>query len=199
MSPISPTLVPWLIRTATKPTVVSPSTAVYRAHAEPSAARSASTRAWSESSRSWAICNAGSWTQRARSPPRSVRSRWTCSCPAATILEVLWPIAHGPLNEFGRRRSFHGDCTSSHPFVVPLPFGKRSGCLGTGNLARNHSLRPSCETKLVPIRLTSLWDRSRRIHDTPRTEQGPHRSWLAPRSIQSPQEDSYSSTSSYQR
>jgi hypothetical protein len=103
----------------------------------------------------------------------------------ATILEILGPIAHGLLNEFGRRRSFHGDCTSSHPFVVPLPFGKRSGRLGTGDLARNYSFRPSCETKLVPIRPTSSWDRSRRIHDTPRTEQGPQGSWLAPRSMQS--------------
>jgi len=93
--------------------------------------------------------------------------------PTAKSLEILWPIAHGLVHESGRRRSFHGDCTSSHPFVVPLPFGKRSGRLGTGDLARNYSLRPSCETKLVPIRLTSFWDRSRRIHDTPRTEQGP--------------------------
>ena len=90
---------------------------------------------------------------------RSRRASFLVVVSLATSLEILWGIAHGLLHEFGRRRSFHGDCTSSHPFVVPLPFGKRSGCLGTGNLARNHSLRPSCETKLVPIRPTSFPDR----------------------------------------
>lgn len=104
----------------------------------------------------------------------------------ATILEVFWSMAHGLRNEFGRRRSFHGDCTSSHPFVDPLLCGKRSGRLGTGDPARNYSLRPSCATRLVPIRTTFVWDRSRRINGLPRTEQGPQGSWLTPRSIQSP-------------
>ena len=40
------------------------------------------------------------------------------------------------VNESDCRRSCHGDCTSSHPFVNPLPFGKRPGCLRTGDLAR---------------------------------------------------------------
>ena len=119
--------------------------------------------------------------------------------PWAKSLQILRPIAHGLLNEFGRRRSFHGDCTSSHPFVAPLPFGKRSGRPKAGDLARNNSLRPSCETKLVLIRPTSPWDRSRRIRDTPRTEQGPQRSWLAPRSMQSRRKALFCFASSYQR
>jgi hypothetical protein len=56
---------------------------------------------------------------------------------------------------------------------------------GISRLTRYCSLRPSCETKLVPIRVTSHWDRSRGIHETPRTEQGPQGSWRTPRSMQS--------------
>ena len=59
------------------------------------------------------------------------------------------------------------------PSCIHFPYGKRSGRLVSGNLARYCSVRPSCATKLIPIRVTSYWDRSRRIHDTPRTEQGP--------------------------
>ena len=46
---------------------------------------------------------------------------------------------------------------------------------------------------------TSAWDRSRRIYGLRRTEQGPQGSWLAPRSIQSPQQDFRSSNLTYQR
>ena len=58
------------------------------------------------------------------------------------------------------------------PSCIRSPYGKRSGRLASDRLAQYCSLRPSCETELVPITVTSFWDRSRRIHDTPRTEQG---------------------------
>src|ERR1700722_5425944 len=54
-----------------------------------------------------------------------------------------------------------------------LPYGKRSSGLESGHLTQYCSLRPSCEAKLVPIRVTSHCDCSRGIYDTPRTEQGP--------------------------
>jgi hypothetical protein len=77
------------------------------------------------------------------------------------------------------------------PSCIRSPYGKRSGRLVTGRLTRYCFLRPSCEAELVPIRVTSLGDRPERIHDTPRTEQGPQGSWRTPRSMQSPLESSF--------
>ena len=70
------------------------------------------------------------------------------------VLGISSRIAQGLLIGFGRSRSFHGDCTPSHPFVDPLPYGKRSGRRRLDDLARNDSLRPSCVAKLVRIRAT---------------------------------------------
>jgi hypothetical protein len=72
------------------------------------------------------------------------------------------------------------------PSCIRLPYGKRSGRLVSGCLTPYCSVRPSCETQLVPIRPTSPWDRSRGIYAPPRTEQGPQGSWHLPQSMQSP-------------
>ena len=67
-------------------------------------------------------------------PRRSLRTSflWGCSVSCVSLartLPILRSIAHGLIDESGCRRFFHGDCTSSHPFVNPLPCGKRSGRL----------------------------------------------------------------------
>ena len=116
---------------------------------------------------------------RTYAPRRSLQLRFECVRHRSLLVFVRgkpadsWLIAQGLFSGSDRRRSCPGDCTPSHPFVNPpalrqAPRSPRSRPPGTvmfsATILRNQA-RPN--QKCV------LRDRSPRIHDIGRTEQGP--------------------------
>ena len=112
----------------------------------------------------------------------------SCLAPSPSALDrrPRGLIVQGLFIGSGRSRSCPRDCTPIHPFVYPLALRQALRLPGQRPPDTILIYATSCETELVPIRVTSHWDRSRGIYATPRTEQGPQGSWLMPQSMQSP-------------
>jgi hypothetical protein len=93
---------------------------------------------------------------------------------------------HGLFIGSGRSRSCPRDCTPIHPFVQPPALRQVFGRPGTRPPGTVWFCATILRSQARPNQSDVPRDRSRGIHETPRTERGAQGSWRTPRPMQSP-------------